>query len=282
MQSFQRHNILYSCVGEHKLGSGLFLPEHSLWLILSGVMEAATEDGVEVFGKGTLYLSRRNQLLNAVKKPVDGQPFTGISVLLDQASLKHYSLEHGLGASGVYTGEPNVKLALDPFIKGYFDSLLPYFEQPEQLTPTLAQAKTIEAIELVLRHPALRNLLLDFSKPFKIDLEAYMNRHFTYNVSLAQFAKLTGRSLATFKRDFGKVFHLPPEKWLKKRRLEQARILLAQQQRPSEVYLAVGFENLSHFSASFKEHFGYSPSHLNRETGGSQSLTGRVQSIPSG
>lgn len=261
MQSVQRHNILYSCVGEHKPEHGVLLPEHSLWLILSGVMETATERGIEAFGKGTLYLSQKNQLLNAVKKPDGEQPFRGISVLLDQASLKQYSLERGLEARGVYTGEPNVRLALDSFMKGYFDSLLPYFEQPEQLTATLAHAKTTEAIELLLRQPTLANLLLDFSKPFKIDLEAYMNRNFMYNIALTQFAKLTGRSLATFKRDFGNVFHTSPEKWLKKRRLEQARFLLTQRhQRPSEVYLAVGFENLAHFSASFKECFGYSPS----------------------
>ena len=150
-------------------------------------------------------------------------------------------------------------------MKGYFDSLLPYFEQPEQLTETLAKAKTAEAIALLLRTPHLRNLLFDFNKPFKIDLEAYMNCHFTYNVSLAAFAKATGRSLSTFKRDFAKTFDTSPEKWLKKQRLKHAHYLIAQQQqRPSEVYLAVGFENLSHFSESFKKQFGYSPSHGRR------------------
>ena len=265
MHSVQRHNILYSCVGEHKPGQGLFLPEHSLWLILSGVMEAATEHGVEVYRKGTLYLSQKNQLVKAVKKPADGQPFQGISIFLAQASLKQYSLAHGVEASGLYTGEPNVQLALDPFLKGYFDSLLPYFERPEQLTATLAQAKTVEVIELLLRTPALRNLLFDFSKPFKLDLAAYMTRHFASNLSLAQFAHLTGRSLSTFKRDFGKAFQLAPEKWLKKQRLEHAHFLISQkQQRPAEVYLTVGFENFSHFSESYKAYFGYRPSHTPR------------------
>jgi AraC-like DNA-binding protein len=102
---------------------------------------------------------------------------------------------------------------------------MPYFSQPEKLTPTLEHVKTIEAIELLLRNPALKNFLFDFSEPHKIDLEAYMNRHFSYNVPLAQFAKLTGRSLSTFKRDFVKIFHTTPEKWLQKRRLEMAHFL---------------------------------------------------------
>jgi AraC-like DNA-binding protein len=33
-------------------------------------------------------------------------------------------------------------------------------------------------------------------------------------------------------------------------------------QKPSDVYLEVGFENLSHFSNSFRQQFGYSPSSL--------------------
>ena len=88
MQSIQQHNILYSCVTERNEGHGSFMPEHSLWLILSGSMEASTDSGVEVLGKGTLYLSRKNQLVNAVKKPEGEKPFTGISIFLDQASLK--------------------------------------------------------------------------------------------------------------------------------------------------------------------------------------------------
>ncbi|WP_255459146.1 helix-turn-helix domain-containing protein [Mucilaginibacter lacusdianchii] len=35
-----------------------------------------------------------------------------------------------------------------------------------------------------------------------------------------------------------------------------------QKQRPSDVYLEVGFENLSHFSFSFRKLFGMTPSEL--------------------
>jgi AraC family transcriptional regulator, exoenzyme S synthesis regulatory protein ExsA len=261
----QKHNILYSYSGKYQKGHGSFLPEHILWLMISGTMEVATHNGISVFGKGTLCLVKKNQLIKSIKK-LDGlNPFTGIGIFLDQASLKHYSIEHNVVANNFYTGEANVLLPLDPFMKGYFDSLMPYFEHSQQLTESLAKAKTTEAIELLLRDPALSNLLFDFSEPFKIDLEAYMNRHFTYNVSLSEFSKLTGRSLSTFKRDFIKIFKAPPQKWLKKRRLEQSHFLITQKkQRPSDVYWEVGFANLSHFSDSFKQYFGYSPNEANR------------------
>ena len=142
---------------------------------------------------------------------------------------------------------------------------MPYFAQPEKLTPTLEYVKTIEAIELLLRNPELKNFLFDFSEPHKIDLEAYMNRHFSYNIPLAQFAKLTGRSLSTFKRDFVRIFGTTPEKWLQKQRLEQAHFLITQKnKRPSEIYLELGFETLSHFSFAFKKQFGITPTELSK------------------
>ena len=46
-----------------------------------------------------------------------------------------------------------------------------------------------------------------------------------------------------------------------KKRLEEAHFLIKQKnQHPSSVYLDVGFENMSHFSFSFKKLFGYNPS----------------------
>jgi AraC-like DNA-binding protein len=257
----QQNVLLYACEGQKYVEHDPFIYEHVLGLIISGVAERYTAKGVISYGAGTVMLLRRNQLLKATKKPFEGKPFATINILLDQETLKKYSLEHNVQASGVYSGELNVLLENDAFMQGYFSSLMPYFPYPEKLTPNLAQAKTTEAIELLLRNPALKDFLFDFSEPHKIDLEAYMNGHFSCNVPLVQFAKLTGRSLSTFKRDFVKIFHTTPEKWLQRKRLEMAHFLISQKKRkPSGVYLEVGFENLSHFSTAFRKEFGVNAS----------------------
>lgn len=141
-------------------------------------------------------------------------------------------------------------------------SLLPYFDNPDSFSPGIAQLKTMEAVELLLKYdPSFKNLLFDFSEPHKIDLEAYMNQHFMFNVPTTQFARLTGRSLAAFKRDFEKIFRQPPSKWLQQKRLAEAYFLIREKGRkPSDVYLEVGFENLSHFSYTFKKAYGVAPS----------------------
>ena len=63
--------------------------------------------------------------------------------------------------------------------------------------------------------------------------------------------------------DFRKAFHTTPQKWLTQKRLELAHYQLGEKHRkPGDVYIEVGFENLSHFSFAFKKHFGYTPSEL--------------------
>jgi AraC-like DNA-binding protein len=262
-----QHNILFSCTFLQKRSIEQFVEDHALGYVLAGEMNFFTNEGVTVIKKGMMGLIRKNQLVKSIKvPPAGGGEFRAINILLDQQSLRQYSSAHKITMPGSYHGDKMLDLTGDVFIKSYFDSLLPYFDQPEQLTETLAKLKTDEAITLLLRHnPDLGNLLFDFNEPHKLDLEEFMNRNFTYHVPLLKFARLTGRSLATFKRDFQKIFVQSPEKWLLQKRLEEAHYLITQkQQNPGSVYLDVGFENLSHFSVSFKNHFGYNASSLLR------------------
>ncbi|QBA21629.1 AraC family transcriptional regulator [Chryseobacterium indologenes] len=84
-----------------------------------------------------------------------------------------------------------------------------------------------------------------------------MNKNYMFNVSVDAFARLTGRSLSGFKRDFSKIFKMAPKQWLKEKRLKEAYYLIkTQDKKPSDIYLDLGFENLSHFYSSFKKKFG--------------------------
>ncbi|MGX5684374.1 helix-turn-helix domain-containing protein [Chryseobacterium cucumeris] len=84
-----------------------------------------------------------------------------------------------------------------------------------------------------------------------------MNKNYMFNVSVDTFARLTGRSLSGFKRDFSKIFKMAPKQWLKEKRLKEAYYLIkTQDKKPSDIYLDLGFENLSHFYSSFKKKFG--------------------------
>ncbi len=208
---------------------------------------------------------RRNQLFKKLKKlGQNGELPKLISIFLDQNALHKYAAENNISKQTAYKAKAMVDLTGNVFFKGFFDSLLPYIDHPKRLTAKIAELKTGEAIELLLQTDAVfQNFLFGFQEPYKIDLEAYMHHNYQYNIPLSSFAKFTGRSLSTFKRDFSKIFATTPEKWLQQKRLEQAHYLISKKKlRPSEVYLDVGFENLSHFSAAFKKQYGINASDL--------------------
>jgi AraC-like DNA-binding protein len=108
-------------------------------------------------------------------------------------------------------------------------------------------------------------ILFDFADPWKIDLLEFLNENYMQELSMEQIATFTGRSLATFKRDFKKISSLTPQKWLIKKRLEMAYIKLKEEKKKAqEVYIEVGFKNLSHFSTAFKKQYGIPPTEIHQ------------------
>lgn len=256
-------NILFSCDRTKKYADEQVVTDHALGLIVSGKLEICFSGHRIISEAGDMALIRRNELVKVLKIPADdGRPFRAINIFLTQQILRDYALLHQIPRQERYIGPPLVELNGNRFIRAYWDSLLPYFNEPGKFTQKMAKLKTDEAIELLLSCGiGADNFLFDLNEPHKIDLEKFMNKHFIFNVSMSEFARLSGRSLSTFKRDFKKLFDESPEKWLLNKRLEEAKYLItAKQMKPGEVYYAVGFENFSHFSDAFKQRFGISAS----------------------
>lgn len=98
----------------------------------------------------------------------------------------------------------------------------------------------------------------------KIDLLDFMQKNYRLDYSMTEFAKASGRSLSTFKRDFRKISELSPERWLTDYRLRSAVELLRRGRRVSDACFDVGFKNVSHFSAIFKRKFGITPGEVRK------------------
>jgi AraC-like DNA-binding protein len=260
-------SFVYSCAFEHQRGFEQFTAHHVLAFQFSGETHIQHQNGVLILKQNQVLLARKNQLTKTLKIPATDKAYKIISVILTDIALQQFASDFDITTNKKYEGENILFLKPDTLIKSYFQSLLPYVEKSKQISKKLAAIKTNEAIELVLNQkPSLKTFFFDFSHPHKIDLEEFMLQNFHYNVPIENFAKLTGRSLAGFKRDFNKVFQTSPRKWLQEKRLAEAHHLIhKKKKKPGDIYLDLGFENLSHFYTSFKQKFGVTPEKLIRQ-----------------
>jgi AraC family transcriptional regulator, exoenzyme S synthesis regulatory protein ExsA len=211
---------------------------------------------------GQMMLVQRNQLAELTKTPLDGKPYQTIVISLQEELLRQIALEEKIEVKQKYTGPSHILIPGSDFLYAFFQSVLPYVHHPEEkITTAVGMLKVKEAVYLLLdTKPELKALLFDFSEPHKMDLEKFMVTNFHFNVPIEKFARLTGRSLAGFKRDFQKTFGMAPRQWLLEKRLTEARHLIEHKHKKStEIYLDLGFESLSHFSHSFKKKFGKAP-----------------------
>jgi AraC family transcriptional regulator, exoenzyme S synthesis regulatory protein ExsA len=247
----------YSAMRKEKVG---FFEHSTLVLQVAGQFSFETAAQKISMKPGEMLLIRKNQLGEIIKMPLEvGAGYETIVIVLTEELLREFSLEEQIENDRKYNGALNILIPKNDFLHGYFQSVLPYVRHSDQkIARELGMMKIREGVKLLLHAmPDLKDFLFDFSEPHKIDLEQFMIKNFHFNIPVEKFARLTGRSLAGFKRDFQKVFDLAPRQWLQEKRLTEARYLIEKKNRkPSDIYLDLGFESLSHFSHAFKKRFG--------------------------
>ncbi|OPH54972.1 AraC family transcriptional regulator [Paenibacillus ferrarius] len=144
----------------------------------------------------------------------------------------------------------------------YMASLKPYFAEPEGIQDELIKLKMLELLfDILDADQGLLNQILQLRQQRPTSIVEVVEKNLLNPVSLQDLAYLSGKSLSTFKREFRKIYNEPAFQWIRNRRLEKAKELLSNSRISiTEVCLATGFENVSHFSKVWKKKYGVSPS----------------------
>ena len=92
-----------------------------------------------------------------------------------------------------------------------------------------------------------------------------------HDISIETLADRTHRSLTSFKKEFRRLFHTPPHRWIIEQRLERAKILLSSTGRTvSEIGAECAFSNISHFIKLFKQRYHTTPAAFRNRLSSSQ------------
>ena len=260
---FDCSNVLIASYFTDDLGCAHENREHNL---CSGELEIEERGQKTVLHPGECAFMRRDNWMWLQKHANKDNPYRSIVLKFTRPFLREFYQTLDKNDIPVESKREKVSLRVlpnnRPDIRSLFESVVPYFDSGIKPSDDVLKLKMIEGIYVLLNTD--RNLyasLFDFVDPWKIDIVDYLNENYMHDLSMEEIAGYTGRSLATFKRDFAKISELTPQKWIIRRRLETAHDLIKSgKKKVTEACFDVGFKNLSHFSKVYKETYGYAPS----------------------
>jgi AraC-like DNA-binding protein len=238
--------------------------DHSAVYVLAGELEINEGGRITCLHKGECAFIRKDNRVSITKQSKDGEQFKSVSLRFPRKFLREFyrTLNKKQLPGDVKRYEVSLqKLPLRPDITSLFESMTPYFNSTIAPTPELINLKMTEGVYALLNTDKnFYSALFDFTEPWKIDILSFLNENYMYDLSMEEIASFTGRSLASFKRDFAKISDLSPQKWLIDKRLKVAfEKIRNERQKASDVCFEVGFKSLSHFSSTFKKQFGFPP-----------------------
>lgn len=155
------------------------------------------------------------------------------------------------------------KLPDDVLLTKYIESILFYFENPEIVSEEMLVVKLKELILLLSKTkdaPVVQHILSTLFSPTAHAFREVITAHLYDDLNQSELAQLSNLSLSSFKREFQKHYQTSPARYLRNKKLERAAELLRlSDTRITDIAFDCGFNNLSHFSRSFQDKYGISP-----------------------
>ena len=242
-----------------------YYPSSLLIYVEKGILEVNFENKLYTFPKGSFCFARKYTNVFVTKRflETEQQAKTYAFIMPDvflRKVIGNFKFEKNLQPieERIFTLAPTKELI------GVIDTIKSAIEKDQDIDTEVLETKIIESLKAIIStDPKLAILFKEFSLAKRADLTLFMRNNFMRKVPLEEFAKMTGRSLSTFTREFKLVFGTTPHKWILKNRLQAAyKILNETSKKISDVYMETGFEDMAHFSKAFKKEFGFSPSEI--------------------
>lgn len=260
---FQNFSVFETCTSVYdtvKTGS-MFIEDHLLVVVLEG--------NYTIRHNGQKYSLKKNEMVLLKKAISIEYEKSGDFMLffLKDSFLKEFT--QGIKVYEKPRDElvPVSVIPADKRLIGFIESLKPYMGEINSIDENLIKLKMFELLyDLGNINKNLLNQLLQLNRQARQNLEYVLENNYMNPVSMEDLAYLSGRSLSGFKRDFQAQYKIPPSQWLRERRLARTKELLETTgMTVTDICFAAGFENVSHFSRLFKEHYGHSPSSYRKE-----------------
>lgn len=251
-----------SFINRNNTGS-MFLEDHLLLVVLQGTCTLRHGDTEYAIGKNEMALLQKSIVVEYQLS----SDLTDTRPDYMMFFFKNELLSDFIKMADIKITSPDISVPISVATVGdcllrYIESLRPSFTSPEKVNDNWVKLKLLELLlDIANEDQQMMRQLLQLNQPVRSNIVTIMEANLFNPVSLSDLAYLSGRSLASFKRDFYAIYNTPPARWLREKRLHKAKEMLANSSMSvTSVCFATGFESVAHFSRSFKEYFGTPPS----------------------
>jgi len=242
----------------------VFFEEHAVIVVLEGEKKFSSPTQEVYVEKGDILFIQRGFYL--MSESIN-ESYKSLVFFFDEKLLKEFvNLHPELFNPDEATNtleNPILPLKSDENFEKFIQSVFPYFKSRTELKNHFLRLKFQELLLHLLeldKSKQLRANLYSLYIGEKVDLSFLMNSYYLKPLTLNELARLSGRSLSAFKRDFQEEFKTSPALWLKNKRLDYADFLLRNNTKNvTEISTEIGYESVSHFIKMYKEKFGVTP-----------------------
>ena len=158
----------------------------------------------------------------------------------------------------------------DFLIHKYIEGLLFYFENPALVNDEILVLKLKEIILLLSQtqdFEIIQVILSQLFSPASYTFKQVIEANLFAQINMEELANKTNLSVSTFKREFKRLYSDSPANYIKNKRLERAsELLLASDERITDIAFDCGFNDSANFTKSFHDKYGVSPSSYRSKT----------------
>jgi len=185
-----------------------------------------------------------------------------------QRIIRHLTLTYGLTVSNKHScDECRVQNVLSMpcwgALRGFFGSTGACLREEGLARDEAAEnIKMTELVYHIVSHGdcCLKSRILGNLDSSRERFEHTVYEYVFRDCPIEELARCTNRSITSFKKEFHRLFFMPPHRWFIRRRLMHARLLLISTAMSiSEIGAACTFANTSHFIKLFKREYGLTP-----------------------
>jgi AraC-like DNA-binding protein len=161
------------------------------------------------------------------------------------------------------TNQTVEKINNDFLIQKYIEGLLFYFENPLLIYDEILILKLKEIILLLSQTSSadmIQTILSQLFSPVTYTFRQVIEGNIFSQAGIEELAQKTNLSVSSFKREFTKLYSDSPANYIRNKRLEKAaELLLASDNRVTEIAFECGFNNLANFTKSFHDKYQVAP-----------------------